>query len=145
MSRPDNEEQKNDVVKILENLGMEYDGDGRIIEVLNKIDLLDEDEITGLRRKAGKDEGSLAISAVTGEGVEELLLKVENIVCRNRKVVDYVIDAADGRALSWLYSRAEILERKDSDQTICLRISIEPVNMRRFEKEFNYQPEIYGR
>ena len=144
ISRADNEAQKKDVVGILEDLGINYDEDCRVLEVFNKIDLLSHDELAEIKRKSVAENKTLAISAVTGEGIEDLLSKIENIVCRNRKVIGYKIDATDGRALSWLYSHAEIFERKDFDQTINLRISIEPVNMRRFEQEFHYQPEIYG-
>jgi GTP-binding protein HflX len=62
------EAQKADVLKVLEELGLPPDRP--MLEVLNKIDLLEPDQRAGLLRRRGD---TLAVSALTGEGVPQLL------------------------------------------------------------------------
>ncbi len=139
MPRPDREAQKADVVAILHDLGIEYENDSRIVEVLNKIDAVEKDIRKEIEREARFAAGkSVAVSALTGEGLDKLTAIIENTVCRNRKVIELSLSSTDGRAVSWLYDHSEVLERTDLDNRIHLRISIEPVNMRRFESNFDF-------
>lgn len=69
-------EQKNEVLKILEELGI-YDDDKRIIEVVNKIDLLDNSK--SLHNSFSKH--NIFVSALIGKGIDDLKSRiVENIV-----------------------------------------------------------------
>jgi GTPase len=67
------EEQKAQVEKVLGEL--EVLNKPRI-EILNKIDLLDEDERQRLREH-GAARGQVAVSAVTGEGIDDLLKAID--------------------------------------------------------------------
>lgn len=146
MARSDNEAQRRDVISILGDLGIAYDSDGRIVEVLNKIDSLGEDaHAEAIRQAAMPGSRSAAVSALTGEGLEGLLARVEAIVCRNREEVSYFLDVADGRALAWLYSHAEVLEREPGEKDVKVRVRMEPVNVRRFQSEFGYNSSVAGR
>src|SRR5262249_32202129 len=73
ISRPDHEAQKEDVVSILADLGIEYETDDRIMEVLNKIDMLEEGIREDILRQVRFDESAVAISALTGQRTDELL------------------------------------------------------------------------
>ena len=67
------EEQKSQVEKVLGEL----DSLGKPrIEVLNKIDLLDPHEREGLLSRSGPT-GEVAVSALTGEGIDALLLAID--------------------------------------------------------------------
>ncbi len=63
------EAQKPDVLKVLEELGLPT-GLRPMLEVLNKIDLLEPNQRAGMLRRRGD---ALAVSALTGEGVPQLL------------------------------------------------------------------------
>jgi GTPase len=67
------EEQKAQVEKVLDEL--EVLNKPRV-EILNKIDLLDDDERHKLREH-GAARGQVAVSAVTGEGIDELLKAID--------------------------------------------------------------------
>ncbi len=144
MSRPDREAQKNDVVNILHDLGIEYENDKRVLEVLNKIDTADNDALSEIERTTKFNKNVIAVSALSGEGLNKLVEKIEKFVGRNRKLAGYTINSADGRALSWLYEHAEVIEREDLDNGIYLRLLMEPVNMQRFENQFPYRSDIDG-
>ena len=74
LAHDESDAQKNDVVKVLKELGID-DDERTIVEVLNKIDLLEPDVRDSLlarnRAKAAMQTGeSVAVSALTGEGFE---------------------------------------------------------------------------
>ena len=69
MSDPDNGAQSADVLRILDDLGIdEKERSERIIEIWNKIDRLDPENHDGILQKAAGRANVLPVSAVTGEG-----------------------------------------------------------------------------
>ncbi len=142
ISRHDWEAQQSDVIGILEDLGVEYEQDEHILEAWNKIDLPEEEELSELKRKSGFSEQTVLISAQTGEGIETLLEAITGILNRNRRVVSFSLDPSDGKALSWLYDHAEVIEREDTDSGITLRVGIEPAALGKFEEKFNVRAHL---
>lgn len=142
ISSPDREAQKEDVISIVKDLGIEYDeyyAEGRILEVLNKTDAIDSDTMEEINRKTAFDSCKVAISSITGKGVPELLTRIEQAVCRNRKKICYAVSPHDGKAISWLYANSEVLDRIDSEKEIRMQLSIEPDDIRRFKSRFGYE------
>src|SRR5215469_13502955 len=66
--------QKADVLKVLEELGVP--SDRPMLEVLNKIDLLEPEQRHGLLSHNGRRE-AIAVSALTGDGLPALLVAFE--------------------------------------------------------------------
>lgn len=62
--------QKNEVLKVLNELGIDED-DSRIIDVINKIDLIDKKQLT-----RSISDKTIHISAIKGEGLENLIKKI---------------------------------------------------------------------
>lgn len=134
------ESQKEDVVEILRDLGVEYESDPRIIEVLNKIDLLDEDRRNDILRQASFGQKTVAVSSVTGEGLDRLRAEIQSIVAAQRRIFSYEIRVSDGKALAWLYGHGKILDRRDGDEYIQVRIDMDPPNEGKFRERFGYGP-----
>tara|TARA_B100000035_G_scaffold182386_1_gene155689 strand:+ start:8975 stop:10051 length:1077 start_codon:yes stop_codon:yes gene_type:complete len=66
-------EQRNEVIKILHEIGI-YDDDERIIEVINKVDLM-----KNLNKYHNSfNDQSVYVSALSGEGIEDLKTKIAN-------------------------------------------------------------------
>tara|TARA_B100000780_G_scaffold268040_1_gene225652 strand:- start:212 stop:1534 length:1323 start_codon:yes stop_codon:yes gene_type:complete len=139
-SREDYKAQKSDVIKILTDLGIEYDQDDRIIEVYNKIDALDADDLAEVQREVRFSESKCAISALKGTGKDALYDQVSAILSRSFKQARFMMDAANGKALAWLYSHAEVLDRKDQGENIEIHVMISPADLSRFVNAFGYQP-----
>ncbi len=107
-AHPDTAAQKADVLKVLKNdLGIEAD-DARLLEVLNKIDLLP----AGFEPSTAN---SVSISSITGEGIEELLQRIDQMLGQNRKRVKFNVDLTDGKALASLYQQGKVVGRIDND------------------------------
>jgi GTP-binding protein HflX len=125
--------QKTDVLKVLEELGVEP---GRpMLEVLNKIDLLELGQRKGLLTRNGRN-GAIAASALTGEGMTALLKAFEGTVTRDNITLTLKLDASDGGALAFAYRHAQVLDRRDSGSKIRLSVRIHPDDLGRFENRF---------
>ena len=131
VSHEDTEAQSHDVEKVLAELGIEA-GDTRVIEVWNKIDRLNSDERTRIfnlaERQAGRRE-PLLVSALSGEGIDRLLVAIETRLGEKRRTLDLSIDPSDGAGLSWLYRHSEVLSREmREDGRLALSVRADPKN-----------------
>jgi len=134
IAHPDSEAQRDDVHAVLRSLGLEERLDGGHLEVLNKIDLLSPNAREFLITRARGDDSRVAVSAVSGEGIAALLGLIEDRLTRARRAVDLALDPADGAALAWLYERGRVVERRDLDEAVVLRVELEPADRARFER-----------
>jgi len=143
VSHPETEAQKADVEHVLQGLGIEMPAvsdDGmpvespNILEVLNKIDLMEPELRQRLADQAERDPRLIPISAITGDGCDELLTKIEHYLAANRLVVTYQLGHDRGSAVSWLYQHGEVLERADTDDAAELTVRLSPMDVERFER-----------
>src|SRR5690606_922410 len=125
--------QKTDVLKVLAALGVETEGDRKIIEVLNKIDLLDADVRAGLATRTGTNSaGPVAISALTGEGLNALLTRISDALGAGETLFDISIDTTDGAGLAWVYEHGRVLQRHEKGRNIRLEVAADPGDADRF-------------
>jgi GTP-binding protein HflX len=129
--------QASDVREVLDRLGVDMD-ERRILEVWNKIDLLDEDD----RRAAEGDARrahppAILVSAATGEGTDLLLRTVAGLVDEAPPIAVYA-PAGEGAAIAWLYRHGRVLERNDDakDGSVRLAVSLTPQALGQFEQLF---------
>ena len=123
--------QKADVLAVLEELRVPPDRP--MLEVLNKIDLLEPEQRAGLLGRTGD---TIAASALTGEGIPALLEAFEANVTRDNITLSLKLDASDGSALAFAYRHAQVLERRDRGEKINLSLRIHPGDLSRFESRF---------
>jgi GTPase len=117
VSHEDSEAQSHDVQKVLAELGIEPD-DPRLLEVWNKIDRLDSEQRVRIFNVAERQQHRrypLLVSALSGEGVENLLAAIETRLGEARQTLQLLLDPADGAGLSWLYRHSEVLSRQMRD------------------------------
>ena len=131
--------QKGDVLKVLEELGVPPERP--MLEVLNKIDLLEPEQREGLLSHNGRRE-AIAVSALTGDGIPALLAALETGVTRGNITVKLKLDAADGGALAFAYRHAQVLERRMRGGKINLSLRIHPDDLGRFESRFHQKITI---
>ncbi|WP_455178471.1 GTPase HflX [Azospirillum melinis] len=139
----DSDAQKADVHEVLSDMGIDPEADDRVIEVLNKIDALDEESRAAVLAQTGRNPRAVAVSALSGEGIDNLDRLLDQRMNVNRQVVDLSVGLGDGAALAWLYAKGEVLDRRDDEEHAHLHVSIDPVDLARFEKRFqpDSQPE----
>ena len=119
IAHEDAEAQSADVAKILNELDVDVHDHGRLIEVWNKVDLAPPEERERLRSTAARrpaDERPCVVSAMSGEGLDDLLLAIETRLARGRAVLSVPLDAGDGEGQAWLYAHTEVLSRANDDE-----------------------------
>ena len=85
--------------------------------VLNKIDRVDP---LGRRRLANRFPGALQVSAVTGEGLDELRARIAERFADRFEDVRLLVPYEEGGKLAELYALgAPIDEREDTGATAC--------------------------
>jgi GTP-binding protein HflX len=140
LSHEDAEAQSADVVSILRDLGVDPNDHARLVEVWNKIDLLPEaerDRLLNVARNKPRDERPVLVSALTGEGLDRLLGRIEDLLAKGRISLDVTIDRADGEGLAWAYRHAEVMARRDDeDGDIHLTLRVSPERLERVRGRF---------
>lgn len=127
ISHEDAEAQQHDVDNVLRQLGVDA-ASGRIVEVWNKIDRFEpeqRDELKNIAARRPEDHPCLLVSAVSGEGVDDLLLAIEQRLAASRTVLDLSIDAADGAGVSWLHRNTEVLAKDLVDGRYAMTVRVE--------------------
>jgi GTP-binding protein HflX len=142
ISHIDTEAQKEDVNQVLKNLGVSEESDFGIanpiplIQVLNKSDLLSmEKGLEKFTRADRKQDSTVLVSSITGNGFDNLLKAIDKKLSEQRKEVRLKVRWEEGALLTWLYDRGEVIKRKDKEKWVELIIRLEPEDIARFEQK----------
>jgi GTP-binding protein HflX len=93
------------------------------VVVVNKADLADPLVLSRLRRK---EKHLITVSALTGEGLPELIQLLEDEVPRPDTVVDVVLPYSDGRLVSRIHDEGEVLDEEHLEEGTRLRARVRP-------------------
>jgi GTP-binding protein HflX len=135
IAHPDTEAQKADVEAILADLGIDPERDPRVVEVANKIDLLDGAELDAVLARAGRTGNACAVSAATGGRLDTLFRILDDRMTAGRELVELDVAHGDGATLAWLYAHGEVVDRSDDDSHAHLRVAIEPATLARIGRQ----------
>jgi GTP-binding protein HflX len=136
ISHPDTEAQKKDVNAVLTELGVALEAQENMIEVWNKVDLLAEEDRTMLAGRSTAAKQS-AVSAITGEGIDALLERIDRALSRHFVDATLSLDATDGAGLAWAYANGDVIRRQDAeDGSVSLELSLPMRAMPGFERRF---------
>ena len=135
VAHPDSASQRADVLKVLADLAsgpyatLDEGWEARVIEVLNKTDLLDGAEVPV------SAPGAVAVSALTGNGLEGLRAVLDERLAAGMETVAYAIPASDGARLAWLYRHGEVIAREDAEEgEVRVTVRLAPADRARFER-----------
>jgi GTP-binding protein HflX len=140
VSHEDTEAQSLDVQNVLSQLGISAHGGARLIEVWNKIDLLDAGARARLRNLAERqpaEQHPVLLSAATGEGLDRLTAEIERRLATGRVTLELMLDAADGAGLSWLHRHSEVItKRLCEDGKVAITVRTDPDNAGKVRARF---------
>jgi len=105
VSNPSWEKQERAVRAILVDMGAE---DKPIVRVLNKIDLLDEDDRECFKYEAAFAEKTVAVSALFGEGMEDFVDAVEEALNDLLVPIEMIIPYSKGQDLSCIHDQGVV-------------------------------------
>ena len=127
ISHPDSEAQRDDVLNVLEELGLGGEGASPMIEAWNKTDLLDAEEAAFVREMAARREDVALISALDGAGVDGLKRMMCEKLTASSQVRELLLPSDDGASLAWLHANGEVLASKVEDGQ--LRVTVRLTDM----------------
>ena len=133
MAHPDREAQRDDVGDVLASLGLAEEGAPRRIEAWNKVDLLSVEERQRLTEEAKRRDDVVPISAITGEGLNELRERMAECLRSGEQIHQIRVSATDGGRIAWLHSRGEVLDQKIDHDELELSVRLSPDNWARFQ------------
>ena len=125
ISNPDSSAQKQDVITVLQSLGLKNISDESCyIEVLNKIDRLDETDRREIIFQNAKKSNHAVLSAASGEGISSFLCLLDKTLSRRHRLAEVRIDASEGAIASWLYQNSEIINSELQNERMIFQIRI---------------------
>lgn len=144
------EEQKQDVLEVLHQLADLEDVDlPPMIEVWNKIDLVPGFVREGLEAELVRIQDrmiAVPVSAVTGEGADDLLAAIEHVLDQGRARFQANLTNQDGAFRAWLYENVQV-EDETYSETGDVRLTLSLTKdeygrlAARFPKQLNTQFE----
>ena len=129
---PDTEAQRTDVHTVLTELGLGTRVEHGLVEALNKIDLLDAQARASLLGQARRNHDVVPISAVTGEGCDQVLLLLDARVDGGRQLVDLNVPLTDGASIAWLYQHGDVVSRRDDEERAHISVRLAEADLGRF-------------
>ncbi len=135
ISHPETEAQNQDVLKVLKDLDLEIVYETHGIEVLNKCDLLEPSQIRRLKTQARRaiNPSQCVISALNGEGISDLLKKIDSFLASKEKIYPFKLSLSDGKKIAWLYAHGEVLKREDDEMEAHIKVKLSIENKERFD------------
>ena len=113
ISHPETAEQAADVGDILTSLGVNKAVP--MFEVWNKLDLVDASQREALTVQAANRAGVFPVSALTGEGVAELLEAVSTAFEEEKSQAVLTLGFSEGKRRSWLHDAGIVVDEAQND------------------------------
>jgi len=135
IAHPDSEAQRADVLAVLAEIGVgpETEEGAPIVEVWNKLDALDAEAHERVLGEAARTEAVIPISALTGEGIEELRRRVAERLLAGARVHSISLPAGDGGTIAWLHQHGEVLDQAMEGETLTMDVRLSPAEWDRFQ------------
>jgi len=105
ISHPETEEQAEDVRDILDTLGIKDGPRDSMLEVWNKVDRSDPEQGAALKATAARNDAVIATSAITGEGINDLLEAIDVALVEPSKTELLHLSFAEGKKRAWLFQQ----------------------------------------
>lgn len=141
LASDDMDSEHDTVHTTLENLGVDYESDN-VIQVYNKLDLLNEIdpfEAGRIAQKSRRDAQSCAVSAVTKEGINDLLSTIVYHLSLGQRQFRFEIPAQDGKAIAWLHANSTVDDIEYNEDKAVIDITIGEAAFNKFTKVFEYE------
>jgi GTP-binding protein HflX len=132
ISHEETENQARDVAAILETLGV--DENRPQFQVWNKLDLLSPDDAAAMKLRAERDDSVLAISALSGEGLDDLLSLIAETLQDRRVDQDLLLPYSDGRKRAWLFEQDLVLTEEAGEDGYQMTVRWTATQMAKFDR-----------
>lgn len=137
IASPDSAAQAKDVEAVLEQIPTPEGKSRRILEVWNKIDLLEpetREAVVGQAERLAREGQAVAVSAWTGEGIETLREIIAGLIDDDPET-HLTVEPHRGDLLAWLYANGRVTGREtDNEGRVHLTVRLHPAALGRLER-----------
>ena len=126
--------QNEDVLNTIKELGREIN-ENNYIEVLNKSDLLSYEEVDLIN--INKSNNQVIVSALSGEGIEDLICLIEEKININTKIYQIKFGYDKSSIESWLYENTIVMKKVYKENTIDVEFKSTIDNRNRLQSLLN--------
>ncbi|RSB46926.1 MULTISPECIES: GTPase HflX [Brevundimonas] len=137
IASPDSAAQAKDVEAVLEQIPTPEGKSRRILEVWNKIDLLESETreaVVGQAERLAREGQAVAVSAWTGEGIETLREIIAGLIDDDPET-HLTVEPHRGDLLAWLYANGRVTGRETDDEgRVHLTVRLHPAALGRLER-----------
>ena len=138
IAHEDSEAQREDVMRVMREIGAGGEGGAPVIEAWNKIDMLDAETRALRATEADRRDDVVLISALDGEGVDTLLTLLSARLTTAHRLRHIVLGVAEGAAIAWLHANGTIEQEKVAGETMAIDVRLSDVDYARFQaRAFN--------
>lgn len=132
ISHAETDNQAEDVAKILTSLGV--DENIPQLEVWNKIDQMEADEIAASQARSERSDDIFAISAITGEGIDQLLAEIAERLQGEHTIEELSLPFSAGKERAWLFAEGVIESEAQTDEGFDITVKWTPKQAAQFKK-----------
>jgi GTP-binding protein HflX len=137
IAHADTDYQAKDVYKVLEELDIADPLEaGILLEVCNKIDLLSQEDVEIIENRQKRDRNLVGISALSGQGIDELLGRIDEKLQGKGTLMQLTIPTSEGELLAWCYRQGVIVDRQDKEEKIHLTLRLTAEEKSKFIEQF---------
>jgi len=123
-----------DVEQVLETLGVKRNSTN-LIEVWNKIDLVDAQKRKTIEEHAARSPHVVCLSAQTGEGMTRLTAMIDAQLSGHHTQLEAVFSVPDGKVVHWIYQNCDVLHRHDHDDgSVHFKLRVAPAKQAQLER-----------
>ncbi len=133
IAHEDSDAQREDVVRVLAEIGAGGQGGAPLIEAWNKIDLLDADAHAFRMEEVVRRDDVMLLSALTGSGVEALRLSLASRLTSAHRLRTLTFGVSDGAALAWLHARGTVEIQKSGEEQMTVIVRLSDADYDRFQ------------
>lgn len=131
ISHPESAAQARDVATILESLGVKDTVPQ--IEIWNKIDRLEDEARAAAMTQAARQDGVQALSAVTGQGIDDLVAAVSQALAEVRHLSNVHLGFDEGRKRAWLFQKDLVEDERQTEDGFDLTVRWTARQQQQFE------------
>ena len=131
ISHPESAAQARDVATILESLGVKDTVPQ--IEIWNKIDRLEDEARAAAMTQAARQDGVQALSAVTGQGIDDLVAAVSQALAEVRHLSNVHLGFDEGRKRAWLFQKDLVEDERQIEDGFDLTVRWTARQQQQFE------------
>ena len=133
ISHEQTEEQAEDVHAILNSLGIGEESP--MIEVWNKIDLLDAEEADAIQAQADRRDDLFAVSAIEGTGLDRLLAAISIKLRPNHTTEVLDLPFSAGKKRAWLFGQGIVDDEIQTEDGYRLTVTWSEVQKNKFQQQ----------